>query len=306
MNVSFYIDNQNHKGVDYSNPEYGNPGVGGTQYMFWTIAYYLQTFYNDIEVNVIAPYIKTMPKSLNSYKAKSILDSVKIAKEVGSDILVLRGPTNNKKLFTFINLYKIKVVFWSHNFENWKFAELVSKCNYVERNICVGKEQLDRLRDHEIFNKSTYIYNALDFKLYDPYSDGEKNNKIVGYMGSLTKRKGFHKLAKNWKDIVSHVPEAKLYVLGGGDLYGKQWEMGSRNLTNQSYEKLLMKYLTNNSGEILPSVEFKGVVSGKEKLELLKRIRVGVANPTGVGETFCIVATEYEAVGTPVVAIKKN
>lgn len=306
MVISFYLDNENHQGVDYSNPELGNPGVGGTQYMFWAIAYYLKKFYNDIQVNILAPYVESMPESINSYKVINIIDSIKVAKEIGSDILVLRGPCNNEELFSLINLYKINIVFWSHNFENWKFVELASKCEYVKRNICVGKEQLDRLRDHEIFMKSMYIHNALDFKIYDPYSKLDKKDKIVGYMGSLTEKKGFHRLAKLWKYIVDQVPEAKLYVIGGGDLYGKKWQLGERNLTNPKYENKLMKYLTTESGEILPSVEFMGVVSGTKKLEILNKLKVGVANPTGIGETFCIVATEYEALGIPVVTIKKN
>lgn len=306
MIVSFFLDNENHKGVDYSNPHLGNPGIGGTQYMFWIVAYYLQKFYKDIEINLIAPYIDTMPENIKSYKAGNIYEAIKIAKNLNSDIVVLRGPQNNAKLFDIINKYKINTIFWSHNFENWQFAELAAKNKYVKRNICVGKEQLDRLRDHDIFKKSTYIYNALDFDIYNPYSYGKKEEKIVSYMGSLTKRKGFHKLAKNWKRISRRVPDAKLYVLGGGDLYGKEWINGEYNLTNPGYEKKLIKYLMNKDGKLMNNVEFKGVVSGQEKLSLLEKTRVGIANPTGVGETFCIVAAEYQAVGTPVVTIKRN
>ena len=37
MKVAFYLDNKSHNDVDYSNPESGNPRMGGSQYMFWII-----------------------------------------------------------------------------------------------------------------------------------------------------------------------------------------------------------------------------------------------------------------------------
>lgn len=304
MKIAFYIDNENHIGVDYSTPEKGNPGIGGTHYMFWSIAYYIKKIDQKIDVFIFAPIIDTMPSILKCKKCLSPIDAVRLAKEMGVDILILRGPNSKKDLFDEISIQKQKVVFWSHNFEDYKFATLAANNQYVMRNVCVGKEQMDRLRDHPLFDKTTYIYNAIDFNLYEGY-ERTNHSKIVGYMGSLTSKKGFHRLARVWKEVLKQVPDAQLYVLGGGNLYGKKWKTGKLNLTNEKYEKKITHYLADANGNIIPSVKFLGVVSGKEKLQLLNQLNVGVANPIG-SETFCIVAIEYEYLRIPVVTVKKN
>lgn len=304
MKIAFYIDNENHKGVDYSNPEKGNPGIGGTHFMFWTVAFYLQKMYPHLEIIILAPLIDSMPAILKCYESNSPKNAVEQAAKMNVDILVLRGPNSSKELFKEIEVHKQTIIFWSHNPEDYRFATLAAKCKYVKRNVCVGKEQMDRLRDHELYNKTTYIYNALDFSLYNGY-ERTAHTKIVGYMGSLTPKKGFHRLAKIWKDVLVEVPDAQLYVLGGGNLYGKEWKTGKLNLTNDRYEKKILKYLSDSNGKLQSSVKFMGVVSGEKKLELLKNLNVGVANPVG-NETFCIVAVEYQYLKVPVVTVRKD
>lgn len=44
MKVGFYLENKNTRNIDYSNPENGNPGIGGSEYMIWTISYYLKKY----------------------------------------------------------------------------------------------------------------------------------------------------------------------------------------------------------------------------------------------------------------------
>ncbi len=305
MKIAFYIDNENHRGVDYSNPEGGNPGIGGTHFMFWTVAYYLDKMYEDVSIYILAPIIDTMPQRLYCYECKNPVEAVGKSRELGIDILVLRGPKSDKALFNKIEECQQKIVFWSHNREDFLFANYANKCKYVVRNVCVGKEQMDRLRDHLLFEKSTYIYNALDFATYGYNKTLEAKDKIVGYMGSLTPNKGFHRLAKVWKSVLKQVPDAKLYVLGGGNLYGKQWKLGKKNIANAVYEKRFLKYLVDDNGEIIPSVHFCGIVSGEEKLSLLNKIKVGVANPIGK-ETFCIVAIEFQYMNVPVVTVRKD
>ena len=303
MRIAFFIDNQYHLNVDYSKPENGNPGIGGTHYMFWSVACYLKKLYPELEIYIIAPIISTMPLFIKAIQGNDEMSAVEIAKKNVCDFLVLRGPKSDTKLFQTINEYKQKVIFWTHNFEDLRFADLVYRNKYVMRNVCVGKEQLDRLRDHPVFGKNCYIYNALDCRLYFPYTYFGKKENIVSYMGALTPRKGFHALAMHWKDIKTRCPDAKLYILGGKDLYFKN---ESKDVKLSSYEKRCIRYLSNKDGTLIEGVTFWGVVSGEKKLKLLADTKVGVPNPTAVGETFCIVAAEFEAVGTPVVTINKN
>ena len=102
---------------------------------------------------------------------------------------------------------------WSHNYESIIGSKYASGCKFLKRNLCVGKEQYDRLRDHKVFEKSAYIYNCLDFSPYKSRDIKKKN--IVTFIGGLRVTKGFHILAKVWKEVVKEVPDAELHVMGG-------------------------------------------------------------------------------------------
>jgi glycosyltransferase involved in cell wall biosynthesis len=292
--------------VDYSDPHKGNPGIGGTQYMFWTISYYLMELFSEFEVILFAQYTERLPSNIESVKVNDILDAINKSKIMCVDIFVFGGPEKDKKVFDCIDKLKLKSIMWSHCYEDYKSLNNAAKCEYLIKNICVGKEQYDRLRDHDIFIKSKYIFNALDLSIYENYA--QKNNEkqnIVCYMGAITPYKGFHVIAKCWKEIVKKVPSAKLYVIGSGKLYNKKSSMGNFGIAEESYEKKFIKYLLDKNGKILDSVKFFGVLGGNEKLKIISEAKVGIANPIGTSETFCLVATEFQAVGVPVVSKNK-
>lgn len=304
MKIAFYLDNEKHIGVDYSNPKGGNPGIGGTQYMIWTVSYYIQQIYSDIEVIVLAPIIDKLPLEIKSYQSDSIIDAVKISKELDVDILVFRDVSNNKKIYDEIDRLQINCIRWAHNYDNEETLKNVSKCKYIKRNVCVSREQYDSLRDHDVFIKSTYIYNCLDFEIYNKYinNDREKKN-IVCYMGALEPEKGFHTLAKCWPKVVKEVPDAQLYIIGSGKLYNRNAKLGEYGLTEKKYEKKIVKYLVNpENKKIYENVKFLGVLGGNEKLNVMSQCKVGIANVSKNRETFCIVATEFQALGIPVIA----
>lgn len=304
MKVAFYLDNRNHVGIDYSQPEKGNPGIGGTQYMFWIISYYLCKNYPDIDLYLFAENTDKMPSEIKTIKVVDIIDAVKLAEEKNIDILVCRGAYFNNNFYDEIEKTNVKCIVWSHNFETYEEAKYISNSTNIKRNVCVGKEQYDRLRDHRIFEKSTYIYNTITLNLYTDIKC-EKTKNSVCYIGSLHKGKGFERLAKVWPKIEKKVPDAQLFVLGGGNLYNKKAKMGKYNIAEDKFERNFIKYLIDKDGHIKENVHFMGVVGGKEKLELMKRNCIGVVNPTGIGETFCVGAIEFEALNVPVVTIRK-
>lgn len=149
-----------------------------------------------------------------------------------------------------------------------------------------------------------YIYNCLNLEgvreivQEHPFED-RKN--VVTYVGSLVPFKGFHLLAKAWPSILKKIPDAELYVIGSGKLYNKNSQLGPFGIADSLYEEQFMHYLCQN-GKIIPSVHFMGDM-GVEKNEILLQTKVGVPNPSGITETFCISAVEMQAMGAMVTTI---
>lgn len=124
--------------------------------------------------------------------------------------------------------------------------------------------------------------------------------------GGLRVTKGFHILAKVWKEVVKEVPDAELHVMGGSKLYDENASTGNFGIADEKYEKRFMPYLLDDNGKVMNSVKFLGVLNGEEKINAINETKVGIANPSGFGETFCISAIEFEAMKVPVVSCKKN
>lgn len=126
----------------------------------------------------------------------------------------------------------------------------------------------------------------------------------VTYTGSLVDGKGFHVLAKAWKMVLSKVPNAQLYVIGNGRLYNRNSKLGPLGVSDIEYEKKFAPYIMENE-KLLDSVHFLGTL-GSEKIDVYRKTKVGVMNPSGITETFGLSAVEMEACAIPVVTKAKN
>jgi glycosyltransferase involved in cell wall biosynthesis len=160
---------------------------------------------------------------------------------------------------------------------------------------------LDRIRDHEIIYKSTYILNGFDPLNYIP-NEVKKNSNEITYIGSLIPSKGFHILARIWPRIKGKYPDAILNVIGNGQLYNRNSKLGKWQVADEEYEKQWRRYLSDQNGNIDSSVNFLGIL-GKEKIPVMQRSCIGIVNPSGKTENCPGSAIEFQASGTPVVSI---
>jgi glycosyltransferase involved in cell wall biosynthesis len=307
IKVAFYLENRNIKEVDCRYPEKGNPGIGGTQYNFVTLSYYLNKYYSDkIMVALIANDINLLPDELKKLQASTIIDAEVLAKKNDIDVFIFRPKFDSEYNNAYSNLDELKLnsITWSHNMLNNNQLNKIENTKCILRHICVSHEQLDRIRDHNIFNKSNFIFNGFSSEMYNILQTHEDKNNEVTYIGSLSPVKGFHVIAKQWKEIVREVPDAKLNVIGSGNLYSRNAKLGKYGLAEESYEKQFIPYLLDSNGEILESVKFWGNL-GTEKFDILKRTKVGVVNPTANSENCPGVALEFQASGIPVVSLGK-
>lgn len=304
MIIAFYLDNSKLKEIDMNNPELGNPGIGGTQYMIWIISYYLKKYYPELNVVLYANYIDKLPKELILIKVNNIQNAAVEAKKMNVDIFIFRS-IDDLIFYNLLEELKLNGIAWAHNFSNRNELRYISECNYIMRYVCVSKQQYNMIIDHKIEKKSIYIYNCINTDLYEKNREKQKK-KIVCYVGSIVPQKGFHKLCKVWKKIKIRVPDAELWVIGSGKLYNTENIMGKYGIASEEYEKKFIKYITNNNGELLKDIVFYGVQSGTRKIDIMKNAKVGIVNPTAKSETFCISAIEFESLGVPVVTKKKN
>jgi glycosyltransferase involved in cell wall biosynthesis len=300
------LENAPLAGVDLRYPEKGNPGIGGSEYMMVMIADQLSKNYGDlIEVSILAADISRLPAACSSRYAASFQEAVEQAARDSVEILVFHPRYHSvlDRVSILESHPNLKGVAWAHNSlvaDDWDALE---RSKSIAMVINVGQEELDFYRDHRLFYKSTVINNCLHSSAFDEGISALRTNNRVVYMGSLVEDKGFHLLARSWRKILAQVPHAELHVVGSGRLYGRNNLLGRWGIAEGSFEESFMPYLLDGNGSLLPSVKFHGIL-GAEKREILASAAVGVVNPSGKNETFCICAVEFQAHRVAVVSAR--
>lgn len=274
-----------------------NPGIGGSEYLLLLLFYYL---------NLLCPHLKcqllTTDKSIKGNNITYVsdeLEAIRKSKDIGANEFIFIPKKDNIDFYNLLSKEQINGIAWVHNYISYEILELLEKNKEIKRIVFVGKEQYDSYIDSEIINKSCYIYNMIPKVKHEPVEPSKKGN-VVTYVGSIIPAKGFHMLASIWRDVLKEIPDAKLQVIGNGKLYNKDSKLGKYNIADDKYEKKFIKYLIDKRGNVIDSVKFLGTI-GKEKEKYINETKVGVANPTGISETFCLSAVEYKTYGIPVV-----
>lgn len=303
--IGFFLNNTELGYLDFSNIEYGNPGIGGSEYMIVLMAHLLNKRQNNIYSIILATHDSTFPKGLDVKKVKNLHDAINIAEKEKLDYLTFKHLTQYIREGVIYNT-SIKLIPWCHNFVSFKDLKFYAKHPSIYRILNVSREQMDMYLDHIAYNKSTYIYNSIDINCIERYNvtnfPFKKRNHIVTYIGSIIPVKGLHWIAEVWKDITEKVPDAELYIIGSGKLYFRNATMGHFGIAERNYENYIMKYLAPN-GKILPSVHFMGIM-GEEKNQILLKTKVGIPNPSGISETFGISAVEMQLMGAKIATIQ--
>lgn len=310
MKVAFYLENRYTTHIDLRQVRRGNPGVGGSEYMIALISQLLSVRDNGIEVTLYAQAEGMLPEGVNVVLVDDLRACIAHCCQQKIAYLFFKhvaGFIDDGSLDTSTFT---KLCPWCHNFASPKQLEYYDANPMVARILCVGREQRDLYRDMRAYEKSEYLYNciseveiaACDVSAH-PFD--KRPNRVV-YIGAIGKQKGFHWLAEAWPKVLQQVPDAELYVIGSGKLYGANAQLGKWGIAEEAYENLFMPYLTQEKEgkqEILPSVHFMGIM-GKEKNEILLDAKVGVPNPSGFSETFGISAVEMQSMGCCIATIR--
>lgn len=304
--VAFYLDNSAIRETDCSNALEGNPGIGGTEWLFVAVSSLLANRDNDIETVLYTTVSGTFPVGIVNRIVKDLSEAIELADSSGFDYLVVKHLADNIISGRLdVKTKHLQIICWCHVFVcHWEL-DYYAQNHLIFKVVFVGREMYDLYRDHKIYHKATYIYNcvpsgnAREMVRQAPY---HKRKNVVVYVGSLVPFKGFHILAQAWPQIIEEVQDAEMYVIGSGKLYDETFQLGKWGIAEASYEKSFMSFLTH-SGKIIPSVHFMGVM-GEDKKEILLKSKVGVPNPSGITETFCLSAVEMQMHGCRIATIK--
>lgn len=301
MKLAFFYSNKGLGTVDCSHPDDGNPGIGGTQYCLLLLLEYLYLYRPEWDLTVFVLEKTKLPSGIKQIEVDTMSEALSLAEQQSTDFFVAPHKIEDH-VFNLIDTLNIKVITWGQNYYLAPLARSISNTSNIVANIFVGKQQYDRYIDHPVISKSVKIFNMVN-RLEE--TERTNDSSTVVYLGSLVPSKGFHLLAKMWKDILKEVPNAKLKVIGTGKVYNRNAKLGLLGIAEESYEKIFRPYLLNNNGELLDSVEFLGLL-GAEKKDILLNASVGVVNPSARTETFGISAVEMAMFGLPVVTLRAN
>jgi glycosyltransferase involved in cell wall biosynthesis len=309
--IGFYLENRTIADADIRFPEKGNPGIGGSEFGAVSVPYFLSLYHQDIETVIYANVIENLPNRLACIQADDSSKAARKAIQDNCQILVVRHYIKdlNPDFIRAVSASCLKVVAWAHNLPSSQDMDIITSCANISRLVCVGREELDLLRDHPVIYKTTCVYNGIYPPLYTPENHIPGTGTTVVYLGALVKDKGFHVLARVWPKVKERVPNACLKVIGSGKVYNENSTLGLWGIADEDYEREFRPFLSDENGFPDASVTFLGKL-GAEKIPIMQQADIGVVNPnlssSGGTETFCYSAVEFQACGTPVVSVAED
>ncbi len=191
-----------------------------------------------------------------------------------TDLIFLHNPSLSKIISKFFRNKIILLFFHTDKIKHIKYFDSVNKVFSVNKKITKFINNY-----YSVQNKAYYLPNCLEKKItskeYIKYTAKKNKKKIViGAMGRLVDKKGFHYLI----DAIKELPDTQLLIAGDGPCYKKL--------------KDKIKDISN--------IEMLGWISNKE--DFFKKIDIFCLSSTF--EPFGIVLIEAMARGIPVVSTK--
>jgi glycosyltransferase involved in cell wall biosynthesis len=305
--IGFYLENDGIPNADLRFPEAGNPGIGGSEFGLVALPYFFSFYYHDFDLIIYANVTEYLPNQIACIQADDSVGGARKAIQDGCQVLIIRLCDRglNPDFLRTISGSELNVVVWAQNNPTPQQLDIIATCANISRLVCVGREELDLLRDHLAIYKTTCIFNGIHPPTYTSKHHVSKSGTTVVYLGSLVRDKSFHILARAWPGVKARVPGARLTVIGSGKLYNESTELGRWGVAEEDYEREFRPFLSDAEGNPDDSVEFLGKL-GVEKITIMQQADIGVVNPSGYTETFCWSAVEFQACGTPVISAAEN
>jgi glycosyltransferase involved in cell wall biosynthesis len=296
--VAFYLDNSRISGLDFKNSLIGNPGTGATEFMTVLISSLLASRGIDVVLYVKSP--GNFPHNLAIEIVQNLEEAIsKSAHE--KRILVIRAYLSGMKevINDIQRIPESRVLVWAHLTPNQSDLRLMADTSQILQLICLENNQRVRLLDNPIHNKSLTIPYGISGSTTKRHFDPEHINIV--YIGAIVPQKGIHFLTDIWDRVLNRFPKAKLIVLGSSSLYGDNFELGPRKIADIQFEKRIFKNVKSSEHSIF----FLGNLDANARNLVLNSATLGIVNPSGSTETFCLSAVEFQQRGIPVISARK-
>ena len=317
MHVGFYLNTNHLSDWDWADILQGDVPLSGTDGQTFRLAHEL-TRRTSVQVTLLTTTMGTSSSAtkVDQVQVEDFVDAVRYADTHRFDVLVF---TNANKPDVIEGLHVAEQVqqlciAWCHT-GPWSptMWRLYAEIDAVQRVICMTHPHANLFRDRSIFDKIEVVYNGIDAEWYRKHQSILPDSHTACYVGALTPDKGFHHVAQSWPQVRKSVPDARLIVVGGANLYDRSATLGPLEVADPAFEHdHIIPYLGNSREEAFGrfGVNFRGLVSPRQIRDLMHACQIGIVNPNlNPGEsleTFCISAIEFQATGTPVVGGRRR
>jgi glycosyltransferase involved in cell wall biosynthesis len=302
MRLAFFLDNRGiaSRGA-LPDPRLGNPGIGGTEYAVLAAVALLQAAAEQPLLLLTAAQAVAGLDPGRVVVVAHLPEALQRAHRAGALALVFRPGAIEPDHWSALEHSPLPLVAWLHNLgcaQQARTEALPALCRWV----LVSGAQLDHFRHSRLARRGAVIPNLTAVPAAAAAPRSLATARAAGdlaYVGALTPFKGFDRLAASWGAIATACPTARLRVFGGADLYGPPAEAGVLTPYEQHCRQLLQA-----SGHA-DRVVFEGS-RGLERYDAYRDLAVGVVNPSGCDETFCLSAAEFSACAIPVVTARRH
>ena len=295
MRLGFFV-NANNISQECLDDLSSNQGMGGTEYLTFVLIKTLLSTRKDVEVFLYTNKVTFSFTGINILLASNAAEAALL---FDSDYGLFVGNFSIKKEVPASLLKKARIIIWGHHFFNKDLAKYIGKREDVYKVVFLTKAVQSYYYLYKIYSSCVieHFYSSDNTFL----TDFKTRDNVVCYIGSLFSFKNCHVLLDNWSKIRKQVPNAKLFIIGSAKLYDKNIKLGERGIAEPDYEKRLFK---NVNSEDLSSIYFKGLCTQEQIDSILQCVKVGVVNPLGTTETFCLSAFDFARNKIPVVTAR--
>ena len=120
MNIGIELNDIGYDNVNMSRPDTGNPGIGGSEYLFLQLAFYLHKFYDDYNVVLLHYNEKSqLPDGIKKVTVENQYQMLDVCENEKIDILV-HQISKERAWYEYVKKKKVNLIAWAHIYPSYE------------------------------------------------------------------------------------------------------------------------------------------------------------------------------------------